>query len=552
MSSARPKGKQPGPEKTPRDPILIATWILSAAVVLLTIVIRIRLLEVPLERDEGEFAYMGQLILKGIAPYKVAYNMKLPGIYGLYALIMAIFGQTAVGIHIGLLLANLAATILLFILGRRLWNTRVGLISAASYPVLTLGIAVCGTSAHATQFQMPMVLGGMILIFKALESGRRGILFWSGLLMGLAVVTKQQALLFMAFGGCYLIWQTIRSRTIALPAVAGRAAIYAAGAVVPFAVACLAMLAAGVFDRFWFWTFTYAREYAAETPLSVGLPRMIGTNLWAASYIPFMTALAGIGLIAVLWDARARKHAVFAISFFVVSYLTVCLGFYFRGNYYVQVMPALSLLIGLAVVWIANLLSRLRFSSFLQAVPLLLFLAAVTHVFWFGRSLFFAPTVIEASRAMYGCAPFPESLVVARYLREHTKPTDRIAVLGSEPQIYFYTDRPAATGYIYTYSLVEPQPFAKRMQQEMIREIETAKPRYIVYANVPTSWQCKRDSDASILQWFMKYATEHYRVIGLADIITSEHTEYFWGEDAAYFAPNAIPSLVVFERKDIR
>lgn len=85
---------------------------------------------------------MGQLILKGIAPYKVAYNMKLPGIYGVYALIMAVFGQTAEGIHIGLLLANLTTTVLIFLLGRRLWNTQVALIAAASYPVLTLGRAV--------------------------------------------------------------------------------------------------------------------------------------------------------------------------------------------------------------------------------------------------------------------------------------------------------------------------------------------------------------------------------------------------------------------------
>jgi hypothetical protein len=70
-------------------------------IVLFVASIRIRLLQIPLERDEGEFAYMGQLMLKGIPPYLLAYNMKLPSIYTLYALIMAIFGQTIVGIHIG-------------------------------------------------------------------------------------------------------------------------------------------------------------------------------------------------------------------------------------------------------------------------------------------------------------------------------------------------------------------------------------------------------------------------------------------------------------------
>ncbi len=63
-------------------------------VVLLAAFIRYRLLDMPLERDEGEYAYAGQLILQGIPPYELAYNMKLPGTYYAYALGMAVFGQT--------------------------------------------------------------------------------------------------------------------------------------------------------------------------------------------------------------------------------------------------------------------------------------------------------------------------------------------------------------------------------------------------------------------------------------------------------------------------
>ena len=46
-------------------------WKLLPLLVLLAVVIcvRIRLLDFPLERDEGEYAYAGQLILQGIPPY---------------------------------------------------------------------------------------------------------------------------------------------------------------------------------------------------------------------------------------------------------------------------------------------------------------------------------------------------------------------------------------------------------------------------------------------------------------------------------------------------
>ncbi len=94
-----------------------ASWNWGLAIIILfAAVIRLRLLAVPLERDEGEFAYMGQLILHGIAPFAKGYSMKWPGIYAAYAAIMAVFGQTCSGIHVGLLLTDTATIILVYAL----------------------------------------------------------------------------------------------------------------------------------------------------------------------------------------------------------------------------------------------------------------------------------------------------------------------------------------------------------------------------------------------------------------------------------------------------
>src|SRR5271168_4119259 len=82
--------------------------------------IRLPLLDRPLDRDEGEYAYAGQLMLAGIPPYKLAYNMKLPGTYAAYAAVFAVFGESAQAVHFGLLLANLATIILIALIGKRL------------------------------------------------------------------------------------------------------------------------------------------------------------------------------------------------------------------------------------------------------------------------------------------------------------------------------------------------------------------------------------------------------------------------------------------------
>jgi hypothetical protein len=85
--------------------------VLSLLVVILFFsIIRFHLRNVPLERDEGEYAYAGQLMLQGVPPYTLAYNMKLPGTYAAYALMMAVFGQSGAGIHLAMIPVS-AATI---------------------------------------------------------------------------------------------------------------------------------------------------------------------------------------------------------------------------------------------------------------------------------------------------------------------------------------------------------------------------------------------------------------------------------------------------------
>ncbi|TAL03206.1 MAG: hypothetical protein EPO07_06530, partial [Verrucomicrobia bacterium] len=128
---------------------------------LLVLVVRVRLRDMPLERDEGEYAYAGQLILHGVPPYQEAFNMKLPGTYAAYALIMAVFGQSASGIHLGLALVNAASVFLIFLIGRELLDNVAGVAAAIAYALLSLSPSVLGLAAHATHFVVLPALAGL-------------------------------------------------------------------------------------------------------------------------------------------------------------------------------------------------------------------------------------------------------------------------------------------------------------------------------------------------------------------------------------------------------
>jgi hypothetical protein len=154
-------------------------------IILFSAAVRFRLRDFPLERDEGEYAYAGQLILQGIPPYQLAYNMKLPGTYAAYALVMGAFGQIASGIHIGILLINAATIILVYLLAGRLFGGPAGLVAAASYSVLSLNPTILGMAGHAEHFILLPALAGILVLLKAVELRRNARLFWSALILGM-------------------------------------------------------------------------------------------------------------------------------------------------------------------------------------------------------------------------------------------------------------------------------------------------------------------------------------------------------------------------------
>jgi hypothetical protein len=520
-------------------------WILAVIVFGIVIAIRIRLLGVPLERDEGEYAYAGQLILQGVPPYTLAYTMKFPGTYAAYAVIMSIFGQTITGIHFGLLLINAATILLIFLLGRELVNSVVGLAAGMSYAVLSVSPSVLGFAGHATHFVLLPALGGTLLLLKATDRQACGLLFASGLLFGLGVLMKQPAVFFAVFGTIYLVannlYRQFRPEKVFL-----RALIFSVGVIFPLGITCLFLWRIGVFDKFWFWTIDYARQYGSLVPFSQA-PRIFfysAKEVLLASW-PIWT-LAGAGLVAGLWGQRTRPIAVFLLGLLFFSALALCPGFYFRLHYFILVLPAVSLLAGVAISRLSDLsVDRL---TAVRLIPILILGFALAWPILAERKLFFEASPADASRIIYPESPFAESIRIAEYLREHTTRNDTIAVLGSEPQIYFYSDRRSAAGYIYTYGLMEPQKYASRMQQEMIREIERARPKFLISVVMPDSWLQRPESERLIFTWADEYTAQNYTVAGFVNMVAPDKTDYYF-DDVPQSVPQLGKYILIYQRK---
>ena len=546
-------------------------WLFVALAILLTLVVRVRLRDMPLERDEGEYAYAGQLILQGVPPYKDAFNMKLPGTYVAYAASMAVFGKTPTGVHLGLAVVNAATIWLMFLLGRKLLDAAAGAAAAVTYALMSLSPDVLGLAGHATHYVVLPAVGGILLLLRAVETRAMKFHFAAGILFGLAFVMKQHGVFFGLFGGVFLIWERCAPRllgpgngglgsrraprrrageAIALDwaALFKEVAVFSAGCLLPYLGTCLWLWLAGVFPQFWFWTVSYGSKYASGIPLvkasdvtSATLRAVVGPNL-------VFWLLPWVGALMMWWDERLDANRRFLLTaLFLFSVASISVGFYFRQHYFILMLPALALLIAVAVSRSILLLRGDQSVELFLALGIVVVAVVAMGAVLIGNgAVWFTLSPKKAVEQIYVSSIFGDTRDAAEFIRANTKPEARIAVIGSEPEIYFYSGRRSATGHIYTYALMELHPYALTMQEEMIRQIEEAKPEYVVYVQNKFSWLTRPESERKIFDWWQTYWSQN---LELVQTITTREGEEELSEKTPEGAGRSGNVLLVLKRK---
>jgi hypothetical protein len=522
-------------------------WWFTLAVLALVAAVRIRLLDLPLERDEGEYAYAGQLMLQGIPPYQLAYNMKFPGTYAAYAVVMGLFGETPAGIHFGVLCVTTLTSLMLYWLGRKILDATAGMVAATSHAVLAASPSMLGLEGHATHFAAFFATAGLCLMWQFRQNANWRLAAGTGFLFGVAILMKQPAAFIGLWAGIVLainFTSHFRRRESSARKSFFAVAAFCAGILLPFGLCCLILWRAGVLDKFWFWTVEYARQYVSIVPLAYA-----PTFFWlqfseviSKTFLLWLIALAGLALV--WFDERLVKMRLWLLGFCLASALTTCPGFYFRLHYFLLALPSVTLLAGCAVSVMHRFWSQKAGVSKIGAWPVWGYALLLAATILANGGIWFVQTPAQVSRTIYDLHPFAEAETVAAFISTNSVSDARVAVLGSEPEIYFLSHRHSATGYIYTFALMEPQPFARQMQNEMIRDIENSPPEFIVFAS---SWMRRPNSDPHIFEWWASYQT-NYALVGIADVISPAETRYAWGAAAARYGPNVSNGLEVYQR----
>jgi len=486
------KGRESSARKSPAS-ALSGVLVLFAVLLAVTLLIRLPDLGMPLERDEGEYAYAAQEIARGGVPYQDTFCQKPPVVFLWYLCGIALFGESVVAIHLAMVVAAAAASLCLYFLGRRLSGRTAGWSAAVFFTVAAAGSGYFGSAANTEIFMLAPAVAGALFVLRAVESERALDWFFTGLFCGLAFMTKQVAL--FSFAGpavfaAWILWKRRRpAASHAKPALFGTAGI--AAAVVPF---ILWFTLTGTLGVFWDTAFSHNVGYVVspygawkwEQMVDVVSRRFLVTD----GLLYFGTALVLLQVI-MRKESRGRAAFWFPSLWFAGSVFGVALGPYTFGHYFLQLLPAMALATGVLVDEASRkIASRPGLARFIPLTAGIVIMAPMISDRLSTMALPKEERSFELYK-IYGLTPFLAAVEVGEYLKRTTDPDDTLLIVGSEPEILFYANRRSATRFTIFYPLLPIASDTERSDllcEEFFEEIEANPPRKVVVTRCPSSF----------------------------------------------------------------
>ena len=417
----------------------------------LTAAMRVPSLDLPLDRDEGEYATLAQQWPHGALPYRDLLEQKPPLVPLLYRAALGAGADVVGSVRRMAMVWQLATAACLFLLMRALAGDGAAFAATALWAVASSGTRIQGLTANTEAFVTLPVAAAMLLLARRDRSpdvaaaaprpvARATVAaLLAGVLVGVASLAKQPAILalaplqFLGPGGLRERIRTLLATVVgaALPWL-GVLAYFTGRGAGGSAVFCLLS-----------YNLAYAGLGAAGwADRAVGMTRMVlpeqGT-LWA---------LAALGALR----ARTSRSAVPLLVWAAAAVGFVAGSGRFYPHYFVVTVAPLACLAGL---WLGESPNSTRTPAVLRFAACFLAVIAVSRTSW---GAWTAASPEERSVRIFGIPNFALAGEVAATV-ESVDPAGRtLWIWGAEPELYALTRRRPANRFLFHYPFTGDAP----------------------------------------------------------------------------------------------
>jgi 4-amino-4-deoxy-L-arabinose transferase-like glycosyltransferase len=476
---------------------------------LLVLSIRAPLMDLPLERDEGEYAYIAWRMNQGEIPYRDWFDQKPPGVFFAYQAALALPGEAVVNFRLVAAIFAAVSSVALFLLLRALFGYPPAILGAVLLAFQSSDPWIQGAIANTEIFMLPGIIIASIFFLRSLPlpAYSRGFMvaaLGAGVLLGCATLFKQVAgvhgLLLVALVPCFLPDGSTESRWLRMARFAGWMALGGAlawGGVLAW-FAAHGALHAGI-DAILMHNLDYVSGVSVQQRFS---SLVYNARPMAASQGPAL--LVGLAGLALLCAKRQRLPALLLCGWALTAFVGVAASGHFFPHYFQQLLPPLAAGAAACIAVAVSPISRpVVVKTALVSAVTVLPLLVVAIPFWL------LPPA-EAMRRIYPGNPFYAMPEVAREIAAISEPNETVFVFGTEPELYFYAKRVAASKYIHLFPLFGPYSTAADRQRETLAQLEQSRPAVVVWwANLMFFDPVR---DGGLVDWMNETLASDYRL----------------------------------------
>lgn len=418
--------------------------------------------------DEMIYLTLGEAIRRGMVLYRDIHDNKPPLLYFLAALSGNVFWFRAI-----LTVWTLFTIISFWRLADSLFlkNKKIALGATVAFAILTTIPTFEGQIANAENFMIGLVIIALYLIISAKKLTLVRIIS-SGILVGLATLFKVPSI--FDLGAIIFIWFLSVKNVKTFGEFFKNSSVLVISALLPIVVSVVWYYFRGALSEYWVAAFLQNFGYVSswregtqgDTSLTSKLP-LIGR--------------AGIVLcgLTTLWWFRKKLTVgfLFATAWFLFSLFASTLSERPYPHYILQVVPSLSLLIGI-------LIASTKIDQSLTLFPFaLLVLAILRFNFWYYPTLSYYENFVKFTTAQkshkdyfaYFDKKTNRNYKIAEFLASSSKPEDKVFIWGDSPSIYALAKRLPPTKYVTRYHIND---FSSK--REIFGELTSEKPKFII------------------------------------------------------------------------
>jgi hypothetical protein len=437
----------------------------------------------PFNNDNALYAYMADLALKGHLPYLGSWDQNFPGIILIHVIQILVSGHSQLAFHIFDIALQLIGSVLLILLGKRLYDSRAGMLAAilASLYYVQQGLWMSG---ERDPYVSIMLLAALYL---ALD-GRLPALV--GFLCSVAFLFRPT---YASYAVIFFIWYLF---AIASKEIPRRAWLrYCAGTFIPLLIFILWYAAGGGLKEFWNATILFnLKIYSGEGA---------SFSLWEPVRFYWISVIAAAFAGVYLWKPQRSAIYLWA-ALFAASVLSLLVLYRHSVYHYHPAMTLLILLSAIGWMRVTDLIAQkwriVRFA--IPGIVLLYFIFAtfrgntIQHVL-----LDIANGNIHSLQQSYDrYEPSPEFGVrvqteVGDYLKAHTHPNDTVQMFGPYSYPQYRAGLLTASRFQTLHAITMRgagdtlQPFQREWRAEYMRDMRRVMPRYFIVCDAPPAFR---------------------------------------------------------------